>query len=190
MTRKLCQRVVCLVAFGFCMGSWCAAVASVDGKRSAERQVALQVRQPLQGAQLLVRWRPVANRKGGQFLLYRGTDRDSLQRVASLAVDNSNSYEVADSAAWEGRRIYQLRYLDRHGRERVLTTVLLDLSHVENHEILELAAGTPQPLESALSRPLQSLDFHNRLPPVDARAPVGGVPAPPAPPPRSADTTA
>jgi hypothetical protein len=79
---------------------------------------------------LHIEWRATVRETGGEFLVVRGTPAGARRLVARLPPGPRSHYHVTDTAD-PGARVYELRYRDARGRERVLATIEVDLEGVE-----------------------------------------------------------
>jgi hypothetical protein len=106
--------------------------AALGGSASADvpvpfRQVRL-VRAP--SDDLHIQWRATVHEAGGEFLVVRGTPTGERRLVARLPPGPRTRYSVTDTSE-PGARIYELRYRDARGRERLLATIEVDLEGVD-----------------------------------------------------------
>jgi hypothetical protein len=143
--------------------------AALGGTASADtaapfRQMRL-VRSP--SDDLRIEWRARVHETGGEFLVVTGAPTGPRRLVARLPPDPRARYRVTDSAAAPGARVYELRYRDSHGRERLLASIELDLEAMERgpaaasarallfaHVVVSGAAGflpAPSPSPTAVS---------------------------------------
>jgi hypothetical protein len=79
---------------------------------------------------LRIEWRAAVHETGGEFLVSRGAPAGPRRLVARVAPDPRARYRVTDSAD-PGAWIYELRYRDARGRERILATIELNLDELE-----------------------------------------------------------
>jgi hypothetical protein len=79
---------------------------------------------------LRIEWRAAVRETGGLFLVSRGAPAGPRRLVARVAPSASVRYRVTDSAE-PGAWVYELRYRDARGRERILATIELNLDELE-----------------------------------------------------------
>lgn len=106
--------------------------AALCGTVSAEPQAPFKQMRLLRAPSddLHIEWRATVHETGGEFLVVRGVPSGARRVVARLPPAPQASYAVTDTAE-PGARVYELRYRDARGRERVLATVEIDLEGVE-----------------------------------------------------------
>jgi len=79
---------------------------------------------------LRIEWRAAVRETGGVFLVSRAAPAGPRQLVARVEAGAVSRYRVMDSAD-PGAWIYELRYRDARGRERILATIELNLDELE-----------------------------------------------------------
>jgi hypothetical protein len=79
---------------------------------------------------LRIEWRAAVHETGGEFLVSRAAPAGPRQLVARVVPGQRSRYRVTDSAD-PGAWIYELRYRDARGRERILATIELNLDELE-----------------------------------------------------------
>ena len=79
---------------------------------------------------LRIEWRAAVYETGGEFLVSRGAPAGPRRLVARVAPGARVRYQVTDSAD-PGAWVYELRYRDARGRERILATIELNLDELE-----------------------------------------------------------
>lgn len=105
-----------------------ASVATASAQdRTPFRQMRL-VRLP--NDDLRIEWRAAVHETGGEFLVSRAAPAGPRQLVARVAPGQGLRYRVTDSAE-PGAWIYELRYRDARGRERILAAIELNLDELE-----------------------------------------------------------
>ncbi|MET0551544.1 MAG: hypothetical protein ABW221_00805 [Vicinamibacteria bacterium] len=77
-----------------------------------------------------IEWRAAVYETGGEFLVSRGAPAGPRRLVARVAPGPRVRYRVSD-AAEPGAWVYELRYRDARGRERILATIELNLDELE-----------------------------------------------------------
>jgi hypothetical protein len=125
------------------------AVVGVAASASAQgvdpfRQVRLL---RLANDELRIEWRAAVYETGGAFLVSRGAPAGPRRLVAQVAPDAGARYRVTDSAD-PGAWIYELRYRDARGRERILATIELNLDELDRGTAA--AASRPGPGSAAV----------------------------------------
>jgi hypothetical protein len=80
--------------------------------------------------ELRIEWRAAVRETGGVFLVSRAAPAGPRQLVARVPPGPGARYRVMDSAD-PGAWIYELRYRDARGRERILATIELNLDELE-----------------------------------------------------------
>jgi hypothetical protein len=79
---------------------------------------------------LRIEWRAAVHETGGEFLVSRGMPAGPRRLVARVPPGPRVRYQVTDSAD-PGAWVYELRYRDARGRERILATIELNLDELE-----------------------------------------------------------
>lgn len=80
--------------------------------------------------ELRIEWRATVHETGGTFLLSRAMPAGPRQLVARVVPGPVSRYRVTDAAA-PGAWVYELRYRDARGRERILAAIELNLDELE-----------------------------------------------------------
>jgi hypothetical protein len=80
--------------------------------------------------ELRIEWRAAVRESGGEFLLSRAAPAGPRRLVARVTPGQGLRYRVTDSAD-PGAWIYELRYRDARGRERILAAIELNLDELE-----------------------------------------------------------
>jgi hypothetical protein len=121
-------------------GAWSPADAGI----SRADEVALDVVKP-PDADLRIRWSATTHEEGGEFLVTRQGPGGPASEVARVRPRGEGRYEVTEPGA-AGSWVYRLRYRDRHGRDRVLATIRLNVDRVAPGRALLTTAADAQPV--------------------------------------------
>jgi hypothetical protein len=151
----------------------------------ADREATLLLRKPLVENHLRVRWEATVHASGGRFQVWKGKALSSLGLVADVEAANG-PFEFVDRQPAIGPTIYQLRFKDRDGGERVLATRVVNVEVMTSH-------GSIVPPQGPTIAPALVTDTVAAAPTESTAPAVGSTPlaaqhvrVPPTPPPRAA----
>jgi hypothetical protein len=160
---------------------------SLPALEPTQTPVEIRVEKPFGQTSLRVEWQAQVHQTGGRFLLFRGRHPQAVELVAEVAATSSGTYGFVDAEALPEDWIYELRYLDRAGREYPLTRVRVSFSYqapVPAEASLGKGPGASPWLQPGLWG-WDDLALVRASPLAEGPAPCRDAPEPLLPPPRS-----